>query len=46
MCSPLLAIDDPGVEPREIMDYGNVFTPIIDLIGVRYEEQLPYSPPT
>ena len=38
--TPLLIVDDLGVEPREIMDYGNVFTPIIDLITVRYDEQL------
>lgn len=40
MRTPLLIVDDLGVEPREIMDYGNVFTPMINLITVRYDEQL------
>jgi len=37
---PLLAIDDLGTEPREVMHYGNVSSPIIRLIDKRYEEQL------
>ena len=40
MRTPLLIVDDLGVEPREIMDYGNVFTPLVDLITLRYDEQL------
>ena len=27
-------------EPREVMEFGNVYTPLIDLITTRYEEQL------
>lgn len=37
----ILAIDDLGTEPREIIEYGNVLSPIIDLISYRYEHQLP-----
>ena len=37
----ILAIDDLGTEPREIIEYGNVLSPIIDLISYRYERQLP-----
>lgn len=40
MRTPLLIVDDLGVEPHEIMDYGNVFTPLVDLITLRYDEQL------
>ena len=40
MKMPMLAIDDLGVEPAEIKDYGSTRTPIIDLLGYRYEEQL------
>ena len=29
-----------GTEPREVMEFGNVYTPLIDLISTRYEEQL------
>lgn len=36
----MLGIDDLGTEPREVNDYGNVFTPVIDLLTRRYEEQL------
>ena len=36
-----LTIDDLGTEPREIIEYGNVLSPIIDLISYRYEHQLP-----
>lgn len=35
----MLVIDDLGIEPVEIMDYGNVCTPIIDLLTKRYEKQ-------
>ena len=36
----LMIIDDLGTEPREVMEFGNVYTPLIDLITTRYEEQL------
>ena len=35
----MLAIDDMGTEALEFVDYGNIFTPIIDLISTRYEHQ-------
>lgn len=35
-----LAIDDLGIEPREVLVYGNVYTPIIDLLTNRYDRQL------
>lgn len=37
---PMLAIDDLGQEPNEILDYGNVATPAVDLLCHRYNEQL------
>lgn len=37
---PLLAIDDLGTEPKEVMHYGNVSSPMVRLIDKRYEEQL------
>lgn len=36
----LLAIDDLGVEPVEVMHYGNVMSPITELLYWRYENQL------
>ena len=36
----LMIVDDLGTEPREVMEFGNVYTPLIDLITTRYEEQL------
>ncbi|MCD8202701.1 MAG: hypothetical protein LUD48_03565 [Prevotella sp.] len=36
----MLGIDDMGTEPRQIMDFGNIVTPVIDLLTRRYEEQL------
>ena len=36
----LIIVDDLGTEPREVMEFGNVYTPLIDLITTRYEEQL------
>lgn len=36
----MLAIEDMGREPTEVMDYGNVLTPVIDLLEYRYNEQL------
>ena len=38
--SSLLAIDDLGTEPVEIMSYGNYYSPIIELLYFRYEKQL------
>lgn len=35
----MLGIDDLGTEPSEVMDYGNVYTPVIDRLTKRYEEQ-------
>lgn len=37
---PMLAIDDMGIEPIEVLDYGNVLNPVIDLLSYRYNEQL------
>lgn len=36
----VLGIEDIGNEPTEAMEYGNVSTPIIDLIEHRYNKQL------
>ena len=36
----MLGIDDLGIEPYEIVDYGNKFYPVVDLLSKRYEEQL------
>ena len=36
----MLAIDDLGTEPTEVMDYGNISYPLIDLLTLRYELQL------
>lgn len=36
---PMMIIDDLGQEPNEVMVYGMVHTPIIDLISERYEAQ-------
>ena len=36
----MLGIDDLGTEPSEVMDYGIIYTPVIDLLRKRYEEQL------
>ena len=36
----MLAIDDLGIEPSEVLDYGNVLNPAIDLLTYRYNEQL------
>ena len=37
---PMLAIDDMGKEPAEVIGYGNVYNPVIDLMEYRYNEQL------
>ena len=36
----LIAIEDMGREPVEILEYGNVINPIIDLLEYRYNAQL------
>ena len=36
----MLGIDDLGTEPQEVMDFGNVVTPVVDLLTKRYDEQL------
>lgn len=38
--TPYLGIDDMGTEPIEVMDYGNICNPVIDLIDYRYNRQL------
>lgn len=35
----LLAIDDLGEEPPEIIEYGRIFTPVKDLLLERYNQQ-------
>ena len=40
MLYQIMIVDDLGTEPREVMEFGNVYTPLIDLITRRYEEQL------
>lgn len=37
---PLLAVEDLGREPAEILDYGNIINPFIDLIEYRYDKML------
>lgn len=37
---PLLGIDDLGKEPAEILDYGNLLSPVVELIEHRYSNQL------
>lgn len=36
----LLGIDDLGTEPVEVMDYGNIVSPLAELIEARYENRL------
>jgi DNA replication protein DnaC len=37
----MLAIDEIGGEPAEVVNYGNVISPVMDLLEYRYVEQLP-----
>ncbi len=37
----LIAIDDLGTEPAEIVDYGNVRNPFTELVEYRYAKRLP-----
>ena len=34
------AIDDAGIEPLEVMEYGNTVSPMVELLTRRYDEQL------
>lgn len=36
----MLGIDDLGEEPKEVMSYGMIYTPLIDLLCERYNRQL------
>lgn len=36
----MLAVEDMGREPTEVLEYGNVLNPVIDLLEYRYNEQL------
>lgn len=38
--SPMLGIEDMGREATEVIDYGNVLNPVIDLLEYRYNMQL------
>ena len=35
----MMAIDDLGKEPTEVLDYGNVTSPLVDLLEQRYQRQ-------
>lgn len=35
----MIAIDDLGKEPAEVMDYGNIRSPLVDLLEQRYQRQ-------
>ncbi|WP_407401101.1 DnaA ATPase domain-containing protein [Sodaliphilus sp.] len=35
----MIAIDDLGKEPAEIMEYGNVKSPVVDLLEIRYQKR-------
>lgn len=37
---PAIIIDDLGEEPIEVLEYGNSLNPVIDMLSIRYEEQL------
>ena len=38
--APMLAIEDLGRESTEVLDYGNAYSPVIDILEYRYNEQL------
>lgn len=38
--APLLAIDDLGIEPAEVIEFGNRITPLADLLSYRYDRRL------
>lgn len=37
---PMLAVDDLGIEPLEMQDYGNILSPMVELLTRRYDRQL------
>lgn len=37
---PMLAVDDMGTEPTEVLNYGSLLSPVVDLIEHRYNRQL------
>lgn len=36
----MLGVEDIGREPTEVLDYGNILNPVIDLLESRYRDQL------
>ena len=36
----ILCIDDVGLEPTEVLDYGNAISPVIEIMEHRYRQQL------
>lgn len=38
--TPMLAIEDMGREATEVLEYGNVINPVVDLLEHRYNQQL------
>lgn len=36
----MIAIEDMGREPIEVLDYGNVLNPVVDMLEYRYNLQL------
>ena len=36
----VLAIDDIGLEPTEVLDFGNAINPVIEVLEHRYRQQL------
>lgn len=36
----VLCIDDVGLEPTEVLDYGNALNPVIEIMEQRYRQQL------
>jgi DNA replication protein DnaC len=39
--SQRLGIDELGIEPVEVQDYGNIITPSSDVLAYRYDRRLP-----
>lgn len=39
-CCEMLMIDDLGEEPKEVLNYGQPQTPVIDVLSERYDRQL------
>lgn len=37
--TPMLAIDDFGEEPAEVLEYGNILSPITDMLSIRYADR-------